>query len=85
MEDVKEEMKKIKSKKNPSVVDIQRYVRYMVNVNKYDEDSIYEDVPHWKKDDVKKAITEVERENSKPRPQRYFVSLKEPLEGDGMR
>jgi transcription initiation factor IIE alpha subunit len=80
--DVKEEMAQLKSKKAPSTVDIQKYVRYLTNVLKYDEESIYEDVPHWNKDAVGKAIKEVERENQKPKPKRYFVSLKEPLDSD---
>jgi hypothetical protein len=79
MDDVASEMKKLKSKKDPTVVDVRKYVRYMINVLKYDADSVYEDVPHWKKAEVAKAMKEVERENSKPRPQRYYVSLKEPM------
>ena len=80
MEEVKEEMQKIKSKKSPTIFEIQKYVRYLVNVLKYDSDSVFEDVPNWDKKQVEKAIKEVERENSKPRPQRYYVSLKEPLD-----
>ena len=80
MEEVKEEMQKIKSKKSPTIFEMQRYVRYLVNVLKYDSDSVFEDVPKWDKKEVEKAIKEVERENSKPRPQRYYVSLKEPLD-----
>ncbi len=80
MEDVESAMKQLKSKKSPSVIEVQKYVRYLINVLKYDEESVFEDVSHWNKPDVEKAIKEVERENSKPRPQRYYVSLKEPME-----
>jgi hypothetical protein len=80
MDNVADEMKKIKAKKSPTIVDVQRYVRYTINVLKYDEEKVYEDVSHWPKEQVMKAIKEVERENSKPRPKRYYVSLKEPLE-----
>jgi hypothetical protein len=80
MDNVADEMKKIKEKKSPTVVDVQRYVRYVTNVLKYDAEKVHEEVPHWPKEQVEKALKEVERENSKPRPKRYYVSLKEPLE-----
>ncbi len=70
----------LKNKAAPSTVEIYKYVRYLVNAKKYSEDEVYEDVPGWEKEKVEKAIKEVERENSKPKPKRYYVSLKEPLE-----
>jgi hypothetical protein len=80
MENIELEMKKIRAKKAPNAVELQKYIRYLINVRKYDPESIYEDVPLWKKDEVEKVIKDVERENSKPAPKRYYVSLKEPLD-----
>ncbi len=85
MEDVAIEMNKIKAKKNPTVMEIRRYVRYAVNVLKYDSEKLYEEVVHWKKEELEKEIKEVERENLKPKPKRYYVSLKDPLEDGGLR
>ncbi len=78
--DVEAEMRSIKSKKLPNAAELQKYVRYLVNVRKYDEESVYKDVPQWNKTDVARALKEVERENMRPKPKRYYVSLKEPLE-----
>jgi hypothetical protein len=80
MENIESEMKKIRSKKSPNVLELQKYVRYLVNARKYDADSVYEDVPDWNRSEIEKALKEIERENSKPKPQRYYVSLKEPLD-----
>ncbi len=85
MEDVKEEMAKIRAKKSPAAFELQKYVRYLMNVLKYDSEAVFEDVPHWDKKAVENAVREVERENLKPTPKRYYVSLKEPLEDEGMR
>ncbi|MEM3373605.1 MAG: hypothetical protein QXE31_00115 [Candidatus Woesearchaeota archaeon] len=74
------EMKKLREKKSPTIMEVQRLVRYYINVKKYDSEKIFEDLSHWNKEDVEKAIKEVERENSKPKPQRYYVSLKEPMD-----
>lgn len=82
MEEIAEAMKQLKSKKSPSTIEVQKYVRYLINVLKYDPDSIFDEVSHWNRSDVEKAVKEVERENSKPRPQRYYVSLKEPIGED---
>ena len=81
MEDVEKIMKELKIKRNPTQFEVQKYVRYLVNVKKFDLDRIIDDVD-WDIDKIKKAYKEVERENSKPRPKRYYVSLKEPLETD---
>ncbi|NTV24204.1 MAG: hypothetical protein HGA85_07615 [Nanoarchaeota archaeon] len=83
MDDVKKEMESLKAKLVPTSVEIIKYVRYLKNVLKYDDESIYVDVPKWKREEIEKALKEVERENSKPKPKRYYVSLKEPLD-DGI-
>lgn len=77
---IEQEMNKLRETKNPTIMDIQKLVRYYINVKKYDSEKILEDLSHWNKEEVEKAIKEVERENSKPKPQRYYVSLKEPLD-----
>lgn len=77
---IREDMKAIKAKKSPTIPEIQKYVRYLVNVLKYDAAKIHSDVPKWDKKKVDTAIKEVEFENSRPKPKRYYVSLKEPLE-----
>ena len=77
---IRAEMNAIKKKKSPTIVEVQKYVRYLINIMKYDPESVYEDVRHWDKEKVAAAIKDVERENLKPKPKRYYVSLKEPLE-----
>ena len=56
MEDVKAEMAKLKVKKYPKPAEILKYLRYLINVLKYDSGNIYEDVPDWDKAAVKSAI-----------------------------
>ncbi len=80
MENVEKRMNEIKAKDDPSHVEIHKYVRYLINVKKYAGEEVLEDVPHWELGKVESSIKSVERENSKPRPKRYYVSLKEPLE-----
>ena len=79
-QDIRYEMESLKNKDDPVYTEIRRYVRYLINVKKYGEEKIYGDVAHWDREAVEKAIKDVERENMKPKPKRYFVSLKEPLE-----
>ena len=80
MENVEEQMNEIKSKKDPSLVEVKKYVRYAMNVLKNNPEALLEELSHWNPEEVEKAIRDVERENTKPKPKRYFVSLKEPLE-----
>ncbi|MFH2020034.1 MAG: hypothetical protein ABIJ34_01355 [archaeon] len=80
MEEVEKVMVEISKKENPTQNDIQKYVRYLINVKKYTDEKIYEELSKWDEEKLAKAIKEVARENSKPRPKRYYVSLKEPLE-----
>ena len=77
---VKAEMDAIKKKRLPNKVEIQKYVRYLINVLKFDAESVHDDLKHWDKEKVETAIKDVQRENLKPKPKRYYVSLKEPLE-----
>ncbi|MEM2131366.1 MAG: hypothetical protein QXR96_02500 [Candidatus Woesearchaeota archaeon] len=77
---IENEMKKLREKRTPTIMEVQKLVRYYTNVKKYDSEKIFEELNNWKKDDVEKAIKEVERENSKPKPKRYYVSLKEPMD-----
>ena len=78
--DIEQQMKDIKNKESPTTVDIYKYVRYLINIKKYPDDDVYQDVLNWDKEKVSSAIKEVKRENLKPKPKRYYVSLKEPLE-----
>ncbi len=78
--DVEKQMDNIKKKQIPSTVEIYKYVRFLINVKKHSDDEVLEYLKHWNKDKVKDAIKEVKRENLKPKPKRYYVSLKEPLE-----
>lgn len=80
MDDVEEKMIQIKNMQNPSEVDIHKYIRYLMNVKKYSGEEVFDDVGHWELAKVESSIRMVESANSKPRPKRYFVSLKEPLE-----
>ena len=73
-------MEDIKKKESPSHVDMHKYIRYAINVKKFSNEEVLEDVAHWPLEKVQTNIKEVERENSKPKPKRYYVSLKEPLE-----
>lgn len=78
-------MNSIKLKEKPSIPEMRKYVRYIVNVLKYEPEAIMDHLSHWDKDEVERAIKEVVRENLKPKPKRYFVSLKEPLEDGALR
>ena len=66
-------------------VEVLKYIRYAINVKKYPNEKIYEILSHWDKDKVNSAISKVEKENAAPRPKRYYVSLKEPLEDPNLR
>jgi len=79
-EEVEKKMEEIKVLKDPDRFQAQKYIRYLINVKKYAGEEVMEDVEHWPLEIVERAIKEVERENSKPKPKRYYVSLKEPLE-----
>ena len=70
----------IKNKKNPTPTEKYKLIRFYVNVLKMDTEKIYSQVPQWKKEDVDKIVKEVEAENLKPTPKRYYVSLKEPMD-----
>lgn len=78
--DIDKLMNQIKEIKDPSTVEIYKYVRYLINVKKYSKDEVFADVANWEKEKIENALKEVERENLKPKPKRYYVSLKEPLE-----
>lgn len=80
MDDVQETMNAIKQKKNPDTLEVKKYVRYLVNIEKFTTEQIMKNVSHWDADMVERALKDVERENAKPAPKRYYVSLKEPLE-----
>ncbi|MBN2367762.1 hypothetical protein JXC34_01990, partial [Candidatus Woesearchaeota archaeon] len=72
MEDVEKQMNEIREKNIPSLVEVKKYVRYAMNVLKNDPDALVEELSHWKLEDVEKAIKDVERENMKPKPKRYY-------------
>ncbi|MCM2325798.1 MAG: hypothetical protein NDI94_05010 [Candidatus Woesearchaeota archaeon] len=85
MDDVEQKMNLLKEKKDPGEQDVRKYVRYLLNVKKHSEEQVKDDLKHWKPAMVESAIKDVERENQKPRPQRYYVSLKEPLEDGSLK
>jgi hypothetical protein len=70
----------IKSKVNPTTLEKFKLIRYYMNHEKYSKDRIVSELPSWPKGDVQQIIEEIEKENQKPLPKRYFVSLKEPLD-----
>ena len=82
-EEVQKKMVKLKSIKKPSFLEVRKYIRYLTNIKKFSPEEVVEEVMHWPLSFVERAIKEVERENLKPKPKRYYVSLKEPLE-DGV-
>ena len=85
MDDVAEKMSAIKAMENPSIPEIKKYIRYAINVLKFDGTELLEDVGHWNLETVERIIKDVQRENLKPKPKRYYVSLKEPLEEGSLR
>ena len=85
MSDVEDIMREIKAKNNPDSIEILKYIRYAVNVKKYPNEKIIEILSHWDLGKIDSAIKKVEKENSAPRPKRYYVSLKKPLEDQNMR
>ncbi|MBT3720684.1 hypothetical protein HN789_02245 [archaeon] len=78
--DTKGKMNEIKNKSDPSIIEVYKYIRYKINVEKSSSESLFNELDHWDKKKIENAIKEVERENTKPKPKRYYVSLKEPLE-----
>lgn len=73
-------MNQIRNKTDPSHIEVHKYVRYMINKESYTAEEVLDELADWPLEKVETAIKDVERENSKPRPKRYYVSLKEPLE-----
>ncbi len=84
-EQIEDMMNKIKLDKSPNIIDMKKYIRYAMNIHKKDPDEIKEELNHWDKEKVEKTIKSVERERQKPKPKRYYVSLKEPLEDSTLR
>ena len=80
MDDIELKMDEIKKKARPTDSEVKKYIRYMMNVKKYSNEQVMDECQDWGLAKIEHAIKEVELENSKPRPQRYYVSLKEPLE-----
>jgi len=80
MNDVEIRMNEIKHNRNASTIEIYRLVRYLINVQEYNNSRIFDELVYFDEDKINQAIKKVETENSKPKPKRYYVSLKEPLE-----
>ena len=80
MLDVQASMNEIRNKLEPTQIEVHKYVRYLINVQNYSAERVMEKVPDWSLDKVETAIKDVERANNQPRPKRYYVSLKEPLD-----
>ena len=59
--EVKEKMEKIKANKNAGFLDIRKYIRYLINVEKIDPNSILNEVSHWPLVHVEKAIKQETR------------------------
>ncbi len=83
--EIQEKMAKLKKIEKPSFLEVRKYVRYLTNIKKFSAEQIMEEVMHWQLSFVERAIKEVERENTKPKPKRYYVSLKKPLEDTTLR
>lgn len=84
-EEVAKKMAKLKKIEKPSFLEVRKYVRYLTNIKKFSPEEVVEEVMHWPLSFVEKAIKQVERENLKPKPKRYYVSLKKPLEDTTLR
>ncbi|MBD3204116.1 hypothetical protein GF327_07505 [Candidatus Woesearchaeota archaeon] len=84
-EDIKKEMDAIRAKKEPTTLEKLKLIRYYFNKLKYTEEKIFEELSSWNKQEVENIISDVKKENQKPRPKRYYVSLKEPLEDTRLR
>ncbi|MBN1503323.1 hypothetical protein JW930_07325 [Candidatus Woesearchaeota archaeon] len=85
MDDIKEKMQSIKEKADVTTLEKLKLVRYYINIQKYSSDKIIEELSHWDRAEIQKLIKDVEQENLKPGPKRYYVSLKEPLEDSALR
>ena len=79
-DDVEQRMLELKNKEEPTQVDMYKYIRYLINVKEMSNEEVIEETRHWPLEKITNAINRVERENAKPKPKRYYVSLKEPLD-----
>ncbi len=79
-QEVKKNMENIRKKENPTTLEKMKLIRYYVNHEKYSESRILKLLKEWPEDEVMNIIDDVKKEDLKPKPKRYYVSLKEPLE-----
>jgi len=69
----------LKKKQDPTMLEKLKVIRFYYNTEKLEKERIYKEVP-WPKKDVDSILEDLDKERQKPRPKRYYVSLKEPLE-----
>ena len=84
-QEVRRAMENVKSNVSPSASEKLKLVRYFINHEKYSHDKVLSELSRWPAEEVEKIIKDIERENQKPLPKRYYVSLKGPLDDAGMR
>ena len=80
LQDVEKRMLELKNKEDPTQMDMYKYIRYLINVKEMTDEEVIEETSHWPLEKITIAINKVQRENAKPKPKRYYVSLKEPLD-----
>jgi len=77
--DVSDEMQRIADDDNPNELEKKKYLRYLIS-----QGSMAKKRPElekrWGQRQVSELIEEIESENKKPNPRKYYVSLKEPLD-----
>lgn len=70
----------LKQRQRPTSLEMLKLIRFYINHEKHSNARILEELAHWDRESVEKTIEHVEKENQKPKPKRFYVSLKEPLE-----
>lgn len=78
------EIKKIKEKARPSLSEKVEYIKYLIEKEQLDFE-IKELKEKWGAMLVDEIISEAKAQQKKGMPKKYYVSLKEPLEGFGGR
>lgn len=76
------DIKKIKEKPKSSLNEKIEYIKYLIGRNQLDFE-INELKEKWGKTLVEEIVADVKAQQRKTAPKKYYVSLKEPLEGFG--
>ena len=54
--DTKGKMNEIKNKSDPSIIEVYKYIRYKINVEKSSSESLFNELDHWDKKKIENAI-----------------------------